>query len=56
MTNIEKFEEVFGFTPSPELCLIPKHIVPCYLMDLCEECTYGDWWHWEYREEEKKKK
>ena len=52
MTNIEKFEEVFGFKPPLDGCVMPNTICTPYShsdIDICEGCIYGDWWDWIYR-------
>lgn len=50
MTNLQKFEQVFGFKPDGSPCvLFEQKSEVCEKTDLCEECTYGDWWRWEYR-------
>ena len=47
MTNIEKFKEVFGFTPTDQICVIPKE-VECPAED-CGQCEYGGFWYDEYK-------
>lgn len=50
MTNAEKFEEVFGFTPLDE-CIIPDsmcHQDPLDLHSSCIRCPYLNWWDKEY--------
>ncbi len=48
MTNIEKFKEVFGFTPSDQICVMPKD-VKCPAED-CGQCEYGDFWYDKYKD------
>jgi hypothetical protein len=53
MTNREKFQEVFGFTPPKESCVKPFD-VPCehkYTKEECRDCVFDDFWDWEYRED-----
>ena len=50
MTNIEKFEEVFGFVPSRNVtreCVIPNKI--CEEIDDCAGCPFNEWWNREYK-------
>ena len=48
MTNAEKFNEVFGYPPSPNArCVAPKAI--CDDFDTCRKCPFVDWWNKEYK-------
>lgn len=53
MTNLEKFREVFGYTPDTRLCISPLRIcdaqVKKYKNDPCETCPFNDWWSKEYK-------
>lgn len=46
MTNREKFLEIFGFTPSKDVCIIPEEI-RCPDSD-CDKCKYNNYWYREY--------
>jgi len=47
MTNIEKFKEVFGFTPTDQICVMTKD-VEC--PEDCGQCEYGSFWYDEYKD------
>lgn len=57
MTNAEKFKEVFGFEPDPdvenEFCIFTE--TDCEKMGVqdCDDCPNNDWWDHEYKEPEK---
>ena len=48
MTNAEKFEEVFGFEPDPNSCVMYTGCFNCKYADR-NSCTY-DFWDEEYQE------
>jgi len=53
MTNLEKFREVFGYTPDTSLCISPLRICDAQVKnckdDPCETCPFNDWWSKEYK-------
>ena len=50
-TNKEKFEEIFGFEPNTNTCLIPKSKCNGNPAE-CNGCQYDDWWTSEYKAKE----
>ena len=54
MTNIEKFEEVYGFKPSfieetdAYICPAPDWVCEDQAKG-CESCPFHGWWHKEYK-------
>ena len=59
MTNLEKFREVFGFTPTP-YCIGNEKFCDernrkegtaevGIFYDPCEDCPFHDWWNKEYK-------
>lgn len=52
MTNREKFEEIFGFSPEKDTtlinCLFPVSVCENNNGD-CEKCSFVDWWDKEYK-------
>ena len=48
MTNREKFEEIFGFSPEDESC--PASMRTCAILHTnCVDCLYWNWWNKEYK-------
>jgi hypothetical protein len=49
MTNAEKFEKVFGFSPNEDLeCPMPTDV--CYVNnEICNNCPFDDFWQKEYK-------
>lgn len=52
MTNMEKFEEIYGFPPNINPCIIPKTICPAeksaFPAQVCANCKYQYWWDNQY--------
>ena len=59
MTNIEKFTEVFGFTPM-DACIAPyeecQKYKYCSVIGNQEKCPYFSWWNNEYIENSEESK
>ena len=56
MTNVEKFEQTFGFVPRSEVCTLPDSVCKRIsekngknTSDVCAECPFVDWWNDEYK-------
>lgn len=48
ITNREKFEEIFGFSPEDESC--PASMRTCAILHTnCVDCLYWNWWNKEYK-------
>ena len=46
VTNLEKFKEVFGFTPDERVCVAPPKVC---LGNECEICPFDDFWNEDYK-------
>ena len=59
MTNIEKFQEVFGYKPRKKAltkevaCLVPIDV--CKEYGECIACPFLGWWNREYKAESEEK-
>lgn len=48
MTNLEKYIDVFGYTPDITECMSPNEF-DCEDNEYCEQCEWHHWWEKAYK-------